>query len=445
MSSDSSNRYQSKLFNFVYQQSRKLTQKWGSTVKNLQVATGSGVGSLLYPLYQLWQQNGTTKQLQSATPPTSDAPIQVILDVVKNLPPGDADLPNSPKTNTFGFLGSLWEKIFPKQNSPTPENTLQQHIPTVQGIAIELQTRNLVLVSADNRTFDVFTPQQNAKLVDRINSEVSEHRYSLQLIAHQQPELLPKIDSLLNKLTDEDSIITKKSLLNPIKFFGLLDKLVANLETTTLVPIQKRSQEVIHNFTVNQDDLEFQKPRISDLITAAINHFFGGRSNYQISGNSSVQKLSSKSTPQQDFTAKNQLNSSDFVGDTWLTWDDLFGETITNTNQPNSAFTDIPEKSVDNNVNNSQPPRLRWGLLRTPSQIGQERPQIENEEFPEIDSQTKQEFNFKPDWIDISATSLGYEKHILEQILEWLDKSILWIEQIFTNMVYFFKGLLFGG
>ena len=195
MSSGSSNRYQSKLFNFVYQHSRWLTQKWESTVKNLQVATQSGVGSLLYPLYQLLQQNETVKQLQSATPPSSDAPIQIILDVVKNLPPGETDIPTSAKTNPLTFSGSLWEKIFPKPNSPTLENTLQQHIP-VQGIAIELQTRNLVLVSADNRIFDVFTPQQNAKLADRINSEISEYRYSLQLISHQQKELLPKIDYL---------------------------------------------------------------------------------------------------------------------------------------------------------------------------------------------------------------------------------------------------------
>ena len=84
----SSNRYQSKLFNFVYQHTRRLTQKWENTVKNLRIATQVSVGSLLYPLYQLLQQNETAKQLQSATPPASDAPIQNILDIVKILPPG---------------------------------------------------------------------------------------------------------------------------------------------------------------------------------------------------------------------------------------------------------------------------------------------------------------------------------------------------------------------
>ena len=437
MSSDSSNRYQSKLFNFVYQHSRRLTQKWENTVKNLQVATGLGVGSLLYPLYQLWQQNGTENQLHSATPPSSDAPIQIILDVVKNLPPGDANLPTSPKTNPFTFLGSLWEKIFPKPNFPTSENTLQQHIPTVQGIAIELQTRNLVLVSADNRIFDVFTPQQNVKLADRINSEVSEYRYSLQLIAHQQKELLPKIDQLLNKLTDEDPIIAQKSLLNPIKLFGFLDKLVANLETTALVPVQQRSQEIIHNLTIKNDSLRPQKSQIYDLILAAINYFFGGRNNYQIGGNFAPDKLPTKSN--------NQLNNSDVVGDPWLTWSDLFGETNRNIEQIEPVFASISEKIVDDmDVNNFQPSQPKWDLLNSRSKTDQKAPKSKNEQFSGKSNQTSQEFNFKPDWIDISATSLGYEKHPLEQILEWLDHSILWIEQIFTNMVYFFRGLLLG-
>ncbi|BAZ86564.1 hypothetical protein [Dolichospermum compactum] len=429
MSSDSSHRYQSKLFNFVYQYSRRLTQTLETTFKNLQFATGSGVGSLLYPLYQLWQQNGTVKKLQSATPPTSDAPIQIILDVVKNLPPGETYIPTSSQTNPLTFLGSLSKKIFPQPNSPTPESTLQQHIPTVQGIAIELQTRNLVLVSADNRIFDVFTPQQNIKLADRINSEISEYRYSLQLIAHQQQELLPKIDDLFNKLTDEDSIIAQKSLLNPLKLFSFLDKLVANLEDTALVPVQKRSQEIVNNFqnqvqglAVNNDELKPHKPQISDLIAAAINYFFGGRNIYQIDSNSSTEKPDFKKV----LSSNNQLNFDNSSGDNWLSWNDLFGETNTNI-----------QESV-------QQPQAKREFPDIHRQISQQASEPKNEEFPEIDSKTSQGFNFKPDWIDISATSLGYEKHPLEQILEWLDQVILWIEQILTNMLYFFRGLLLG-
>ncbi|MFM7364704.1 MAG: hypothetical protein ACKO11_09450 [Cuspidothrix sp.] len=389
------------------------------------------------------QQNETTKQLESANPPASDEPIQHILDIVKNLPPGNADIPSTPKTNPLTFLGSLWEKVFPKQKSPTSEHTLQQHIPTVQGIAIELQTRNLVLVSADNRIFDVFTPQQNTKLRDRINSEIKEYQYSLKLIVPQGKELLPKIDLLLDKLTQEDSTISKKSLLNPIKFFTVLDQLIANLETTALVPIRQHSEEIIHNLTVNHDSLSTQKSNISDLITAAVNYFFGSRNDY-LGTNFPVEKLPITSNYQPLFTAINDLNNDNTIADPWLTWDDLYGSSNSNIDQQDSVFTSIPRKPFIDHLDDFWAPQSQWGLSNIPDKIGQKAPPSKNEQFEETASQTSPKFNFKPDWIDVSATSLGYEKHPLEQILEWLDQSILWIEQILTNMIYFFRGLLLG-
>ncbi|MFM6306840.1 MAG: hypothetical protein ACKPGB_00920, partial [Dolichospermum sp.] len=136
MSSGSSNRYQSKLFNFVYQQTRRLTQTWENIFKNLQVATQVGYGSLLYPLYQLLpQKEWAEKKIQPIIPPETDAPIQLILDIAKNLPTGGGNLEISQKTNPLTFIGSLWGRFFPWESSSTSENTLQKHIPKVQGIA----------------------------------------------------------------------------------------------------------------------------------------------------------------------------------------------------------------------------------------------------------------------------------------------------------------------
>uniref|UniRef100_A0A0C1QR20 Uncharacterized protein n=1 Tax=Tolypothrix bouteillei VB521301 TaxID=1479485 RepID=A0A0C1QR20_9CYAN len=50
----------------------------------------------------------------------------------------------------------------------------------------------------------------------------------------------------------------------------------------------------------------------------------------------------------------------------------------------------------------------------------------------------------KPDWIETSARTIGYVKHPLEFILEWLDRAILWLERILVNIFLFFKGLLHG-
>ncbi|MDB9481591.1 hypothetical protein PN476_03065 [Dolichospermum circinale CS-537/05] len=410
MSSGSSNRYQSKLFNFVYQQTQRLTQTWENIFKNLQVATQVGYGSLLYPLYQLLpQKEWSEKKIQPIIPPETDAAIQHILDIVKNLPAEGGNLEISQKTNPLTpltFIGSLWGRFFPKQSSSRSENTLQKHIPKVQGIATELKTGNLVLVGTDNRIFDIFTTQENSQLKDRINRELIHYEYPA-----SQKQILPKIDLLLNKLTDK----------KPSQVFGFLDKLVANLEITALVSIGKSGQKILDNLVVNNDDSKTEKADIANLITAAINYFLGGRNIYQIQSNAAAEKAEIKSDLQNSLP----LNH----GDTWLTWDDLFGNLSTNISD-HSGFNPL------------KPANSR--LLNNWEKIAQKAPESENQEWEEKDSQTNQGFNFKPDWIDISATSLGYEKHPLEQILHWIDQLISWIEQILTNTVYFFRGLLLG-
>ena len=38
-----------------------------------------------------------------------------------------------------------------------------------------------------------------------------------------------------------------------------------------------------------------------------------------------------------------------------------------------------------------------------------------------------------PDWIETPATLMGYVKHPLEQILAWLDRAMLWFEEVFLK------------
>jgi|GEM_PF-2302790 len=60
------------------------------------------------------------------------------------------------------------------------------------------------------------------------------------------------------------------------------------------------------------------------------------------------------------------------------------------------------------------------------------------------ESQHSHEIKAQPDWIEINARFLGYEKHPLEQVLKWLDQILLTLEQVFKNCCFFFKGLLGG-
>ncbi|NMG10652.1 hypothetical protein DP117_28775 [Brasilonema sp. UFV-L1] len=47
----------------------------------------------------------------------------------------------------------------------------------------------------------------------------------------------------------------------------------------------------------------------------------------------------------------------------------------------------------------------------------------------------------KPDWIETQAHTIGYDKHLLEQILESLDRVMLWLEDIFVKIGLFLRRL----
>ncbi len=261
MSSGSSGRYQSRLFNFVHQQSRRVTQQWEHTYRHLQVATKWGVEVLLYPVYLLFQSSESFgKTLQTKEPqtrlklqpndpnfqpemPNVDSPIQHILEAVNYLSSDEPATPTktSEPFNPLALLGVFRLKFVDnnanltqssnitenKAESLKPshlENPLQQHLPIVRGIATNLFNRNLVLVTTDNEILDILTPQQQAKLEDRIINEVANYWQSFlrdaarsrsiplaqplvekerRLIeAKKETDLLPQIDHLLAKLTD---------------------------------------------------------------------------------------------------------------------------------------------------------------------------------------------------------------------------------------------------
>ncbi len=488
MSSDSSSRYQSKVFNFLNQHSQRLTQQWENTIRHLQVATKWSLEALLYPLYQIFQPdelegkrvqtkaNQPQPQLQPETHPPADAPIQHVLELIKNLPSAAAsDSETSQNVNPLAFLGNTmwevatrlgWGKAVKNQphiessitQSPQPENTLLYNISKVKGIAVKLDNRHLILVSEDNRIFDVLTIQQQVKLADKINSEVAEYWHSFKLAhATTEQELLPEIDRILTKLTSNnnpdvadftESRLTENIQSYPGQILALLDTALAKLEAKTLVPVKQRSQEIIQlaktqlhifiygkesvesrrDITVNAGDLENLILDISALIEAAINYFFGSREIPKTAENETFPKLPTK--PVNQVFKNNQLQESDLTADSWLTWGDLFGGLAINEINPDEFNQILASDSFTEDTKQR---------LFKHKQSTKSTPHSHDENGRET---ARPQYQLEPDWIETTATFLGYEKHPLEQILAWLDHVMLSIEMIFMNMIYFFKGLL---
>ncbi|MCC5642344.1 hypothetical protein LC607_05145 [Nostoc sp. CHAB 5824] len=546
MSSSSSGRYQSRLFNFVHQQSRRVTQQWEYTFRHLQVATKWGVEVLLYPVYLLFQSSESSgKTLETKEPqtrlklqpndtdlqseiPNVDSPIQHVLEAVNYLSseePACTLTKTSKSLNPLVFLGvfrlkfvdnnaSLTESSNIKEDKAASlnplqlENALKQHLPVVRGIATNLMNRSLVLVTADNEILDILTLQQQAKLEDRIINEVANYwKYWRFIIAKKETDLLPQIDRLLAKLTDGNTVkmpvLTEsisKNLLNRDRLLAFLDITVAKLESNALVPVQERSQEIIQvaqnqlntflygkeqlaakrEITTSADGLETHTLNLQALIEAAVNYFFGVGNRKTLESTTSNERLPGKLLSlilRKSLVKSRQLENQDLdlAADPWLTWSDLFGDTKTvaekpvtlsgrtNPTLPSSlSVGDFSQKNLT-----VQQPKIGSGLVRrkqstsnlissqktsakavstkqTQASISQTKGKSRNGEMLKQQFDQSSQVEAQPDWIEVKATSTGYEKHPLEQLLEWVDYVMLWLEERFVRIFQSFRQLWQG-
>ncbi|MBN3958875.1 hypothetical protein [Nostoc sp. NMS8] len=536
MSSGSSGRYQSRLFNFVHQQSRRVTQQWEHTYRHLQVATKWGVEVLLYPVYLLFQSSESsgktlhTKEpqtrlklqpydtdFQPQTPPNADSPIQNVLEAVYYLSSDEAASTPAKTSEPFkplAFLG-IFRSKFVENNSnliqasiitenqagsinPLQlENSLQQHLPIVRGIATNLMNRNLVLVTADNEILDILTSQQQTKLEERIINEVAKYWQYWRLIIAQKEtqQLLPQIDQLLAKLTGGNTAKTPvlaegipKDLLNTDRLLTFIDIAFAKLESNALVPVQERSQEIVQvaqsqlniflygkeqlavrgEISPNADGLETHTLNIQALIEAALNYFFGVGNKKILKATTNEERLPGKlfsSRLRKALSKSPQLENQDLTDDPWLTLNDLFGDTetiadksVTLSQRTNPAL--IPSLSVEHfpqkNLSVKQP-KFGSGLVQrkqptnnlalrqktsgkiasakqTRTSISQTKSESRKGEMLKQQFHQSSEVEAQPDWIETKATLTGYEKHPLEQLLEWLDYVMLWLEERFVRI-----------
>ncbi|MEH2123678.1 hypothetical protein [Nostoc sp.] len=535
MSSGSSGRYQSRLFNFVHQQSRRVTQQWEHTFRHLQVATKWGVEVLLYPVYLLFQSSESsgktlhTKEpqtrlklqpndtdFQPETLPNADSPIQNVLEAVNYL---SSDEPASTATkasehfNPLALLGVFRLKLVENNSNLTQssnitanqavslnpsqlDNALQQRLPIVRGIATNLMNRNLVLVTADNEILDILTPEQQAKLEDRIINEVANYWQSWRLIvAKKETQLLPQIDRLLAKLTDVNPakipVLAEgipKDLLNTDRLLAFLDIAVAKLESNALVPVQERSQEVIQvaqtqlniflygkeqlaakgEIAPNADGLETHSQNFQALIEAALNYFFGVGNRKTLETTTSNERLPGKlfsSRLRKALSKSPLIENQDLTNDPWLTWNDLFGDSETVADKPvtlsggiNPALAPslsighFPQKNLSVKqskvgsglVQRKQPSRnltsskKTFGKVasvkQTQTRISQTKSESRKGEILQQQFNQSSQVEAQPDWIETKATLTGYEKHPLEQLLEWLDYVMVWLEERFVKI-----------
>ena len=228
MSSGSPGRYQSRLFNFLNRQSRRLTDQYDRTVRHLKVAAVWGTQILLYPVYLVVQAAlSAGRQISCAAqagwsplkaftssqppepPPAADTPIQQVLSEVNTLKLNVGRLTQelkveSSEDNPQPVTSANLQPATPTDLSKTTQESSEEHW-MIQGVASLLATHTLVLVTVQNQILDILTPQQQKKLASKISWEManlrrqwriaqaSEHQFIQRLSGLDQPRVFPPV------------------------------------------------------------------------------------------------------------------------------------------------------------------------------------------------------------------------------------------------------------
>ncbi len=385
MSSASDRRYQSRLFNFIHHQARRVSEQCSQGFRHLRVATSWGTQVLLYPIYLLFQSTELAGKMHSSvqeswpelsandnysqpqTPPTADTPIQRVLLLAQTVA-------TPAETQRF---------------KKTEESVSSRKRPVVRGIATQLSNRILVLVTAQNEILDILTPQQQKKLQQRIMGEVANYwRHLLRRGrgALEQSAPLPLLDQGL-VFVDRTVAKLESSHLAPVSEVAIALAqsswgLALAAKTRLTVSLSGKAQpDDTQKPAIAPDPAASHKYRIQALIWAAIDYFF--------SHPRSASKLPSR----------HQLVSDDV--DPWLTLGDLFGTPELGGELPARQKT-IKSKAV--------------GTQIAPA----------------------------PEWIETHATASGYVKHPLEQLLGWLDRIMLALEELLVRIFQWVQQMWIG-
>ncbi len=552
MSSASSGRYQSKLFNFVHQRSRRLSERCALAFRQLQVTTSWSVQALFYPMYLLlstkqaalhsFRQRGPQPDADSHQPtPAADTPIQRVLLAV--------DVPLEGATGTskdikplnllasnalmrlaaflpFKFLKTNHKNSFNSSFLTSDHTATPSHKrPMVQGIASQLSTRTLVLVTIQNEILDILTPQQQQRLQQRIIGEVAAYWrhwrladvpttdrvnsllpwWSFQRItgwAHLSIVVLTLPRKIAASLGQQESRLVRHqagetdvspvALVYPYQALTFLDRTVAELESS-VVPVSQvaialthRSRELIQilrQFSVSwlgrvqqvnsPDDPSTadRTVRIQALIWSAVEYFFGDRRQNLGQTASKQRGLPHPQASQLPLTPPHLLVGAD--ADPWLTMSDLFEQPPPTGKPPHvGQLQDIPQPSERqvlavndsvgsiwnkmrrlshyflNKVRSPQPPLTRGAVFpslqgelgRSKSNRFQRSPQppsglaAQNGGVATQSRSQGSQIDHAPDWIETPATAVGYVKHPLEKLLEWLDRAMLWLEKVLVRV-----------
>lgn len=383
--------YQSRFFQRLTQQSHRWSQQWQQTLQRGKVAAVWGVQALLFPLYVLWQgaQRGG-KRLRQA-------------------------VPHPQQLSASGRHEQAGENRAARLETTVP---VQAALAAVSVSSDRLRPQPLVLLRSLLGQLQRLSAWRPAGLLTPREPE------PVPLMPEAKDE--PTAGSLsLNDSPQRPALLT---WVQPQQVLVQVDRTMAALEQWSgkirhLWPGETGPQPLPSPAGVGQDAF-----RIQTLIYAAIAYFFGRR-DHSLLASASASLPSSGGFPTSASHALHLSDSGAAVcstpGALWVTWHDLFGRAA----HPVAAAPEPPSPSAAPQSRAWSRPLPKSGFPAIPP-------------IPGV-SLVGDGIHLE---IETEAVFMGYVKHPLRQMLEWLDRIVAWIEKrlttIWSNARSFVAGFL---
>jgi signal recognition particle subunit SEC65 len=269
------------------------------------------------------------------------------------------------------------------------------------------------------------------------------------------------------------------SQLDPLGVLAVLDDKVAEFEETELIEASPQAliQVLFKQISVDsQGEIVPERENLPDpfqiqvLIQAAIAYFFGSKSpNLTIKN---TQTITYETLTEKNEIPQKLLQEGTTSEDPWLSWEDIFDRDrpniqIKETTEGDEIVTsqllkDSPLPTMGNSIfrqlkrylkktSNSQSKRIvkakKNSAAISPSKDRTVKPSLTPSPLEEDTSKKEarsivrrekaienKQIELKEEWIETEATHVGYEKHILERILEILDEIVSWIEEAIVKI-----------
>jgi hypothetical protein len=423
-------RYQSQMLNFLSQQRLRLKDRYERSVRTIKLLTEWGLQIGLYPIYVLFQSVRLTARqlgqriqqsrlrLQAASqsiqslvyfnqspasaplvPPTSDRPIWQTMQTVQTFA-----LPLSTQAASMGLVSD--------QSTNSPQ---------IQGIATLLVNRQLVLVTDDNQILDCLTSQQRDRLTQEIAREVAGF--------YRNRKLTQATHATLSQTSSVQLLpppTGRKNQLWPVQVFY---RVMGWMQTSQVaIAINLFQEERLSA----QSELPDHAPSyaLAPSPTQQEEYVLWSRGRSHPSRKSRIEQqhagegqwfdpdLHQLDYAAQRFTASPESipidtppSSSDEISAAAMQPYPQTGRLQRRANQPDS-LTQTDVKQTDINESHA------LVIERKPTLEN-----ISNSHLPSSDSEAA------TPWVETKASLVGYVKHPLEQVLEWLDQGMLWLEE----------------